>query len=199
MKIIELKTNPGLYSSKSYLVLGTWNTLDDVNTVVDVGADGYILHHINTINTGVGKRPVQRVILTHGHFDHAAGLEQICKRFQPEVLAFAKMPHITRQLRDEEMLKLGDAQFRVIYFPGHSNDSICLYQAEEQILFSGDTTLRVLSPGGSFSRSYVDRLERLVDLPIKVIYSGHDAPVRERVRDMLWETIKNVRNSTITP
>lgn len=35
MKIIPLKRNNGRYSCNPYLVLGDWNRLDDINTVID--------------------------------------------------------------------------------------------------------------------------------------------------------------------
>lgn len=35
MKIIPLKRNNGRYSCTSCLILGDWNRLDDINTVID--------------------------------------------------------------------------------------------------------------------------------------------------------------------
>jgi glyoxylase-like metal-dependent hydrolase (beta-lactamase superfamily II) len=68
LKIIPLKPNPKTYTCLSYLVLGEWNRLEDVNTLVDVGVDGYILDQIGAINTGVGKTHIEQVVLTHNHY-----------------------------------------------------------------------------------------------------------------------------------
>lgn len=76
MKVFQLAQNPEKYSCRSYLILGTWSTLDDVNTVIDPGIDGSIIDQIEKIYTGVGKKPVDLVVLTHNHFDHA-GVSQI--------------------------------------------------------------------------------------------------------------------------
>ena len=74
MKVISLKRHPKAYSCNAYLVLGSWNRLEDMNTLVDVGIDGFVIDEIERISTGCGKKPVEQVVLTHGHFDHAGGL-----------------------------------------------------------------------------------------------------------------------------
>ena len=87
MKVIPLK-NDRLYSCYAYLLLGNWNRLEDVNTLVDVGANGFVLEMIEQINTGVGKTPVEQVILTHGPFDHAGGLPAVKARYNPRIFAY---------------------------------------------------------------------------------------------------------------
>ena len=37
MKIVPLKKRPGTYSCNSYLILGDWNRIEDVNTLIDPG------------------------------------------------------------------------------------------------------------------------------------------------------------------
>ena len=51
--------------------------MGDVNTLVDVGQDPAILASIERAPTGVGKWPVEQVVLTHSHSDHCALLPQI--------------------------------------------------------------------------------------------------------------------------
>lgn len=70
MKVFCLGGNDNNYSCKAYLILGDWNSLNDVNTLVDVGVDDWIVHEIEGVSTGVGKRPVEQIILTHSHYDH---------------------------------------------------------------------------------------------------------------------------------
>ena len=43
MKIIPLKKNDKIYSCNSYLILGDWNRVEDVNTLIDPGIDGFVL------------------------------------------------------------------------------------------------------------------------------------------------------------
>lgn len=197
MKIICLESNPKIYSCRSYLVLGSWNRLEDINTLVDIGADGYIIKQIGTTSTGVGKRPVEQVIITHGHFDHAGGLVQVNDMYKPVVLANARIEGASRIITDGEIIRMGDRDFEVIYTPGHSNDSICLYCAEDKVLFSGDTPLQIRTPGGSYSAGFIKSLEKIASRDIKVIYSGHDLPNMENVDEMIRNTLVNVNKSKI--
>jgi glyoxylase-like metal-dependent hydrolase (beta-lactamase superfamily II) len=197
LKIICLESNPKIYSCKSYLVLGSWNRLDDINTLVDIGADSYIINQIGNTSTGVGKRPVEQVIVTHGHFDHAGGLGPIIEKYKPLVLANARSDGAGRIISDGEVLRLGDRNFEVIHTPGHSNDSICLYCAEDKVLFSGDTPLQIRTPGGSYPTGFVKSLEKIASRDIKIIYSGHDMPIMENVAVMIRNTLTNVNKSKV--
>lgn len=197
MKVICLESNPKIYSCKSYLVLGSWNRLEDINTLVDVGADGYVVGQIGNTSTGVGKRPVEQLVITHGHFDHAGGLGYVKDMYNPVVLANAKMEGTSRTISDGDTIRMGDRDFEVIYTPGHSNDSICLYCAEDKVLFSGDTPLQIRTPGGSYSAGFVNSLEKIARREIKIIYSGHDMPIKENVAELIRNTLVNVNKSKI--
>ena len=197
MKVTHLKKNPIVYSCNVYLVRGNWNAISDVNTLIDVGTDGFIYDELQTISTGVGKRRVEQIILTHEHFDHAGGLKQIADIYKPKVIAYSLLENVNTHAKDGMRLKIGDRDAQIIYTPGHSNDSICIYCEEEKTLFSGDTPLNIKTPGGSYLKSYVEVLERLSLLPIENIYSGHDNPVFDHAKDMIKFTLENVRKSKI--
>lgn len=195
MKVIKLITNPILYSSNAYLILGTWNKISDVNTLIDTGSDGYILDHIEKINTGVGKKPVDKVILTHNHFDHTGGTRDLKQKFDAEVLSFTATPYTTRLLKPGENLLLGDCYFEVIHTPGHSSDSISLYCKSDGVLFSGDTNLRIHQPDESYSEEFIQTIERLSRLKINVIYPGHGEPLDENPERMIRQTLQNIKTN----
>lgn len=197
MKVTLLKKNPKVYSSNVYLVRGDWNAIDDINTLIDVGTDDYILNELDEISTGVGKRRVEQVILTHEHFDHAGALKYIIPRFNPPVIAYAQLKGVTIRAYDYMQVKIGDRQAQILHTPGHSHDSICIYCEEERTLFSGDTVLNIKTVGGSYTMEYVESLERLSRLKIDVIYSGHDDPVTKNAEEMIKETLKVVKKSKV--
>ncbi len=197
MRVTPLVKNPKIYTCQSYLVRGDWNTIPDVNTLIDVGTDGYIIDEINKINTGVGKKRVSQVIITHEHFDHAGGIKAIRDEFTPTVYAYKKIPGVDVVVYDFMKIKVGDHDGTIISIPGHSNDSICIYCEKDKTLFSGDTPLFIKSPGGTYIRKYVEMLEFLTGLDIEKIYSGHDIPLTSNVKSILDETFKNVKNSRI--
>lgn len=195
MKVICLKRNSMKYTCNAYLILGSWNSLQDTNTLIDVGIDASIINEIEKINTGVGKRPVEQIIITHEHFDHAGGVKEVKSWCNAKIYAYKKFPGVDELLRDGQVLRIGDREFEVIHMPGHSSDSICLYCKEEEILFSGDAPLKIMTAGGSYSGDFVDALENLMRHPIRAIYPGHDKPIQGKATDIIRTTLRNVKNS----
>ncbi|MBJ6799884.1 MBL fold metallo-hydrolase [Geomonas propionica] len=195
MKIVPLRKNSATYSCNSYLILGDWNRIEDVNTLVDPGVDGFILDQIRELSTGFGKEPVQQVVLTHNHFDHSAGVAAVKEAFGCRVFAYGDGPFVDETLHDRQFLKAGDDYLEVLHTPGHSGDSICLYAPSLQALFSGDTQVKVIAAGGSYCCEYVDGLKRLAAMKIQSIYSGHDQPVVKGARQMLLQSLEYVLGS----
>ncbi len=197
MKVTLLDKNPNVYSCNVYFVQGDWNAIDDVNTLIDVGTDGFIIQQIENMSTGVGKKRVEQVILTHEHFDHSGGLKKVIAEYNPKVIAFSMIDGVTEKARDGKWIRIGDRDAQILHTPGHSHDSICIYVPEEGVLFSGDTQLHIKTPGGSYTKEYLDILLRLERLKIKTVYSGHDDPIYSGVREMIAQTIENVLRSKI--
>jgi len=194
VKIYNLTEKSKIYTSNVYLITGTWNTLDDVNALVDTGRDLSILEMIFDIHTGVGKKQVEKVILTHSHYDHSSMLSNVKKVFRPKAYAYSKsIEGIDRILEDGDMIRLGDRAFEVVHAPGHSSDSICLYNRDEGILFSGDMPLSIRTQDSTYEEGFVKAMERLCRKDVQVIYPGHGAPVIERCNDMLRESLKVIR------
>lgn len=198
MKIVPLKKSPGTYSCNSYLILGDWNRIDDVNTLIDPGADDFVMGEIGRLSTGVGKEPVQQIVITHNHFDHTAGVAALKRAFGCRVFAYGEGPLVDEALHDRQFLKAGDDFLEVLHTPGHSGDSVCLYAACLHALFTGDTPVRVVAAGGSYCREYVDALKRLNAMNIQRIYSGHDQPVLQGAREMLRRSLDLVLESEIS-
>jgi glyoxylase-like metal-dependent hydrolase (beta-lactamase superfamily II) len=195
MRIIKLENNPAIYTCNVYLIMGTWSKLDDINTLIDVGTDGYIINHLERIYTGVGKRKIDKVFLTHNHFDHAGGLKEIKSIYDPLVYAHTSSNYIDKLLKDGEIMVFGDKYFEVIFTPAHSSDSVCFYCEEEQVLFAGDTPVNIKTIGGSYDEQFVYSLEKLTKLKVKTIYHGHDDIITYDAEKILKTSFKNVINS----
>ena len=192
MKIIQLAPHPEKYSCRSYLILGDWNGLDDVNTLIDPGIDGSIISQIEKVYTGVGKKPVDLVVLTHNHFDHAGGAAEVKKRFNARVVAFAKGDEVDTLCNNGEMLRFGDRYFEVIHMPAHSDDSVCFYCHDEKVVFTGDNALRVMGPENSYRRNYLEFLQRLAALGVQKAYGGHECFTEGGLDNILAASIANV-------
>ena len=83
------------------------------------------------------------------------------------------------RLNDNDLIHIGDIEFKVIHTPGHTKGGICLYIEKEKILFSGDTIFRGTwgrtdLPTGSFEAVIDSITNRIMTLPEDtIIYPGH--------------------------
>ena len=116
-------------------------------TIVDV-PEGF-----EAVLEAIGDAPVERVIVTHSHFDHWGGFDVMRTRIDAPVLAGAEETNLDEsraigRLADGEELAVGSARMRVLHTPGHTPGSICLHIGNAAL--TGDT----LFPGGpGYSRT----------------------------------------------
>ncbi len=132
------------------------------------------------------------ILLTHGHFDHAAAADTVARRF-PQCKIYAAKEEITTladenynlsapftgqgelfgaevYLNDGAQLKLADMDITMILTPGHTVGGCCYYLPYEDILFTGDTLFegsvgRTDFPGGSMSVLLDSIINKLMQLP----------------------------------
>lgn len=142
---------------------------------------------------------VQAILLTHGHFDHIWGVEQLVKESGAKVYALEEERDIcesadlnlSAQMRrpfdvkpdidckDGEVLTIGKFNCKVIGTPGHTKGSCCFYFEEDGILVSGDTLFqesvgRSDFPTGNMATLVRSIKSKLFVLPEEVVvYPGH--------------------------
>lgn len=142
----------------------------------------------------------QAIALTHGHFDHVLGLLELKLNFDVPILMHeadvfllkqaqssalhwlqrdvAPVPMPTDFLTDGQRLELAGSSLEIIHTPGHTPGSVCLYSADNNILFSGDTLFKNAVGRTDFKYSSPmklnESLHRLFELPADTnVYSGH--------------------------
>jgi len=166
-------------------------TLDGTNTYVlrAAGAGGAVVidpgpldeAHLRAV-AEVG--PVQLILLTHGHPDHAEGalLFQEMTR-APLTAVDPRFVVDAEPLRGSAVLGgVGGLTVRVLTTPGHTGDSVSfLVEDEEPAVLTGDTMLGrgttvVAHPDGRLG-PYLESLARLRDLGPITVLPGH-GPVR---------------------
>lgn len=92
-------------------------------------------------------------------------------------------------LHDGEVLEVGAVRLEVLHTPGHTPGSICVYEREAGVLFTGDTLYRarvgVTSQAGGNPGALAKSLRRLAELPdATLVYPGHGAPTS--IREERW-------------
>jgi hydroxyacylglutathione hydrolase len=97
----------------------------------------------------------------------------------------------TRDLTENEQVRIGDLVLDVLHLPGHTEGSVCLYEERRGLLLSGDVLFagsfgRVDLPGGSEEQMVASlaRLSRVVP-PATRVLPGH-GPETTIGRELPW-------------
>ncbi len=100
-------------------------------------------------------------------------------------------------LREGDVIDLGDRVLEVMHVPGHSPGSIALWEKATGILFSGDTVYDgplIDDFHHSVVADYIASMERLRELPARVVHAGHFASFdRQRLATVIDEYIRGKR------
>ncbi|MDA4126346.1 MAG: hydroxyacylglutathione hydrolase family protein [Thaumarchaeota archaeon] len=120
---------------------------------------------------------VKFAVASHEHFDHVLTLRKLADNLGARVVAHESSPiDCDERVADGEELGLGDSKVQVLHTPGHTEDSICLYDGRE--VFTGDTLF--VGTIGKFDRVRAEAIYRslhevILKLPGQtVMYPGHD-------------------------
>ncbi|MFQ5915788.1 MAG: MBL fold metallo-hydrolase [Nitrospinota bacterium] len=130
------------------------------------------------------------LLLTHLHRDHAGGAEElsqkgfeVCLHREETRLHADRISnlHAVRRIEDGETVETPLGRLIALHTPGHSHGHLCFHWPEEGILFSGDLITAEPSswvgpPEGDMT-AYLNSLRRVAELPLRLILSGHGAPV----------------------
>jgi glyoxylase-like metal-dependent hydrolase (beta-lactamase superfamily II) len=171
----------------------TWLIDGAEPALVDAGIGA--AEHVTAIAAALGGRPLARVIVTHGHDDHASGVPALRARW-PDLVACKWLDDGAEgwsRLADGDRLRAGDEMVTILHTPGHAEDHVCVWHEPSRALFAGDmviagTTVMIPHGRGGNLRAYLASLARLASLDPARIYPGH-GPVIDRPVDLIEEYI----------
>ena len=145
---------------------------------------------------------IEKILLTHGHFDHTGAVDEIRGALGIPVYAHLRSDEYLLDarknlsalcgppiiVRDVEYLNDGDVvsldadpdfALKVIYVPGHTTDSVLFYSEADHVAFVGDTIFKgsignYQYPGGNADDLQRSIIRQIFTLPDKtVLCSGH--------------------------
>ena len=191
--IFELSVPPVGFIT--YLILGSERA-----ALIDTGMGvGSLKQHVDRLTD----LPVT-VINTHGHPDHCGGNYEFnetrinpddndvfekmaCLEFRQDdiahmpggaELARALQPtaSLPKPLEDGQVIDLGGRMLQIIFAPGHTHGSLCVYDEETKSLFTGDNVMQRVSLhewNSSPISVYRDTLKKLIELKPDRVLGGH--------------------------
>lgn len=79
----------------------------------------------------------------------------------------------TMLVGEGDVIDLGDRELEVLHTPGHTPGSICLWDARNGVLFSGDAIYLDDRLGWTDATAFAASLRRLRELPVSAVHAGH--------------------------
>ena len=202
-----IKVEPIPAFSDNYIWLVTTN---EGSIVIDPGDANPVIEYLNknkdlTLNS---------ILLTHHHYDHSGGIEDLRKRYDLKVFGpNNQIKSVDHRVVEGNEILVNGLIFKIIEVPGHTLDHIAFYYEDNDnpILFCGDTLFaagcgRVFE--GTFDQMY-ESLLKLKKLPENtIVYSGHEytkanlmfashvEPLNKNIRDSLSK-VQELRSKNI--
>lgn len=167
--------------------------------VVDPG--GFNEQLLSLINLS-GIKDLKYILLTHGHFDHIIGTNELKEHFPNALTAISnsdkmclksvehnllgeKYAVVFKQIKadvilnDKDLIEIGNTVLEVLETPGHSRGSVCFISEKDKFVITGDT-LFYLTVGrtdldGGDDEQLSDSIDKLMLLDDAfTVYPGHN-------------------------
>ena len=208
---------PGVgFECNSYLIG------DEMTILVDVGSERRADDLRGLVANQLGGKNIDRIVLTHTHYDHAGGAKRMQELTGAEILVHPaegdRLSSGDNTLTLEDMfgehmrkfewspidegskIEIGTGALKAMHLPGHSIGSIGLWEESSRSLIVGDTVFsdggigRYDLPSGDF-RSLVSSIERLSKMEIENLHPGHGRAVFGDGSEHVKMSLRSVRSA----
>lgn len=180
--------------------------LIDGELLVDTGSGLYIQETLDQMaEYGLNPKAIKLIVVTHAHFAHCGAIRELKRMTGARVAVHAgdlkaletgdgvfydedKIEYAGVKpdvlLKEGEMIRTKNYSFTVLHTPGHSPGSVCLWEARQKILVSGDILFldgfgdQIPTVDKKALHESLKRIKKLGD--IEILLPGHGAPAHRR-------------------
>src|SRR5262249_24379192 len=154
----------------------TWLLPGREPTLVDAGVGRP--EHVDAVERALGGGPLARVLITHAHSDHVAGLPELKARW-PQVDVVDAMTGV-------DAVPAGDGMLELIPTPGHAPDHVCFFDRDSRDIYCSDLarlggTIVIPSRKGGDLQAYLDSLHRVRALAPRRMLPGHGPIIEDPI------------------
>ena len=193
LKTVKVKIENKNLITNCYIIMDE-NTKETI--VIDPGAEcDKIIEMLDILDS-----KVKYILLTHCHADHIGAISELKDKKGGKILISRQdsiglykeeinlsyyveisIPELEADSRldDEDIIHIGNLEFKVILTPGHTKGGICLYNKEHSLMFTGDTIFagiwgRTDLPTGSLEEIMDSIVNKILKYPDDtILYPGH--------------------------
>lgn len=189
----------GVFAENTYFYI---DPLSHAGFIIDPGAQPGLIYDAVK---GNGWK-IERILLTHGHFDHFGAAETLRERLHAPIFVYhEEAPYLGdvylnlsgttgrpitvthfEEMNDGEIIRLrenNDFYLKVIHTPGHTPGSVTFYSQQENAAFVGDLLYQhgpglTHFPGGNRQVLEDSIVNKILTLPDDtLLLSGHSSPI----------------------
>jgi len=169
------------------------------STLIDAGPT----NQWQPVKTFISEKPIQQLLLTHHHEDHAGNAAKIANManivpFAPELsqrklktgyktpimqkIIWGSPQPVETQILPEEVFLEDGTKLIPVHTPGHAKDLHCFYLPEKRWLFSGDLyiskSLRYFRSDENLEQ-LIHSMRKVLELDFEVLFCPHRGIVEE--------------------
>ena len=182
--------------------VNTYIVADETSDCAIIDCGCYDKKECNELERFISTRKLNPVVLlnTHCHLDHIFGNKFILEKYNLKTnssefdeinrknsvqhailfgLSMDQPPEPGKFLTENDTVKFGTSEFKVLHVPGHSPGSLSFYSEKGNCIFTGDALFagsigRTDLPGGDYETLIENIKNKLFVLPpTTVVYAGH--------------------------
>jgi glyoxylase-like metal-dependent hydrolase (beta-lactamase superfamily II) len=174
--------------------------------IIDPGPEGAT--HLDALVEAVQDAGSVRIVLTHGHRDHAPAAYPLAELLGVDVWGPEGLRTVDREIREGDVIETDEGDLVAIETPGHARHHVAFHWPDRRALFAGDLLLGrgATTWVGEYAgcvADYLASLGRLRSLDLAVIYPAHGPPLDDpadaidRYEDHRLDRIRQVEEALL--